>query len=137
MSYAAAEALQAAIYQHILADPGVSLLVGSAVYDAVPAGSLPQTYVSLGAETVLDRSDLSGSGAEHRLTVSVISEAAGFATAKAAAVAISDALEGADLALARGRLVFLKFDRAVARREGSGNTRRIDLRFRARVEDSV
>lgn len=137
MSYAVAEALQGAIYQEIQNDAGVTLLIGDAVYDAVPAGTLPETYVILGSETVLDRSDLSGAGAEHRLTISVMSEAAGFATAKAVAVAISDALEGADLTLTRGRLVFLKFDRAVARREGSANTRRIDLRFRARVEDNV
>ena len=137
MSYAMAEALQGAIYAQIQGDVAVSSLIGSAVFDAVPTGSLPETYAVLGAETVLDRSDKTAAGAEHRLTISVISDAAGFATAKAVAVAISDALEGADLSLTRGRLVFLKFDRAVARREGSGNTRRIDLRFRARVEDNV
>ena len=137
MSYAMAEALQGAIYQRIQGDAAATALIGDAVYDAVPSGTLPATYVVLGAEIALDRSDKSGSGAEHRLTISVISDVAGFATAKAVAVAISDALEGADLTLTRGRLVFLKFDRAVARREGSGNTRRIDLRFRARVEDNV
>lgn len=137
MSYAMAEALQSAIYTRIQSDAGVSALIGSAVFDEIPAGVLPETYVSLGTETVLDRSDMSGAGAEHRLTISVMSEAAGFATAKSVAVAISDALEGVDLVLTRGRLVFLKFDRAVARREGSANTRRVDLRFRARVEDNV
>ncbi|WP_127111748.1 DUF3168 domain-containing protein [Shimia sediminis] len=137
MSYAMAEALQGAIYTHLQGDAAVAALIGDAVYDEVPPGDLPGTYVSLGTETVLDRSDKSGAGAEHRLTISVISEAAGFAVSKAVAVAISDALEGADLTLARGRLVFLKFDRATARRAGSANTRRIDLRFRARVEDNV
>ncbi|WP_372884799.1 DUF3168 domain-containing protein [Shimia sp.] len=137
MSYAMSDALQSAIYQKLQNDTSLSSLIGAAVYDAVPAGVLPQTYVILGAETVLGRSDLSGDGAEHRLTISVISEAAGFATAKAAAVAICDALQGADLALSRGRLVFMTFDRATARRAGRGNTRRIDLRFRARVEDDV
>lgn len=137
MSYAMAEALQSAIYVHLQADAPLSLLIGTAIYDEVPSGVLPQTYVSLGLETARDRSDQSGHGAEHQLTISVMSEAAGFADAKAAAAAVSDALVEADLTLARGRLVFLKFDRATARRVGSANTRRIDLRFRARVEDNV
>ncbi|WP_073249865.1 DUF3168 domain-containing protein [Shimia gijangensis] len=137
MSYAVSKALQVAIYQRLQGDAGVTSLIGAAIFDEVPAGVLPETYVSLGAETVLDRSDKSGSGAEHRLTISILSEAAGFADAKAVAVAISDALEGADLTLTRGRLVYLKFDRATARREGTANTRRIDLRFRARVEDNI
>lgn len=137
MSYAISSALQAAVFLHLQADATVSSLVGGAIFDELPSGTIPSTYVSLGAETVLDRSDQSGAGAEHRLTISVMSEASGFAAAKAVAVAISDALSGDDLTLARGRLVFMKFDRATARREGSGNARRIDLRFRARVEDSV
>ena len=137
MSYGMAEGLQSAIYQHLQNDAQLTSLIGSAVYDEVPPGILPETYVSLGAETVLDRSDISRAGAEHRLTISVVSEAAGFATPKAVAVAVSDALDDADLTLVRGRLVFLNFDRATAKRVGSANTRRIDLRFRARVEDNI
>ena len=38
-------------------------------------------------------------------------------------------------ALARGRLVGLSFQRAVARRVDEGRVRRIDLSFRARVEE--
>ena len=137
MSYGMAEVLQVAIYQHLQNDASLTSLIASAIYDEVPAGTLPETYVSLGAETVLDRSDKTGSGAEHRLTISVVSEAAGFAQSKAVAVAVSDALDDADLVLTRGRLVFLNFDRAAAKRVGSANTRRIDLRFRARVEDNI
>jgi len=137
MSYGVAAALQAAVYQQLLADADVSALVGAAVYDALPAGVLPATYVSLGPETVRDRSDKSGAGALHVFTVSVVTETAGFGAAKAVAAAITDALTGAGLSLSRGRLVGLWFDRATARRTGSGGSiRRIDLRFRARVEDS-
>lgn len=137
MSYGVAGALQEAVYQHLLADPGVNALVGGGVYDALPAGPVPETYVSLGAEEVLDRSDASGAGALHRFTVSVISEASGFAAAKAVAAAVGDALLGADLVLSRGRVVGLWFERASARRSGrAGRVRRIDLRFRARVEDN-
>jgi hypothetical protein len=66
--------------------------------------------------------------------VSVVSSAAGFQAAKAVAVAVSDSLVDAELVLARGRLVGLRFVRAVARRLDEGRARRIDLTFRARVE---
>ena len=39
--------------------------------------------------------------------------------------------------LRRGSLIYLGFDRASATREGTGATRRIDLRFRARVQDDI
>lgn len=137
MSYGMAAALQAAVYQHLMADPGVAGLVGPDIYDALPAGTVPQTYVLLGPEEVRDASDRESGGAEHRFTVSVVSEVAGFAGAKAVAAAVSDALENAALALARGRLVGLWFERASARRTGTGGAvRQIDLRFRARVEDN-
>jgi hypothetical protein len=98
---------------------------------------VPQTYVSLGPEEVRDQSDADGAGALHRFTVSVISEASGFAVAKAVAGAVGDALLNSGLTLARGRLVGLWFERASARRGGkAGRVRRIDLRFRARVEDN-
>ena len=89
----------------------------------------------IGSEEVRDLSDASGSGAEHRFAVSVISEAAGFNAAKDLAVAISDALNTAPLVLSRGRLVGLWFQRATARRRDDGRVRRIDMTFRARVED--
>lgn len=135
MSYGVSQALQAAVYQTLSSDSAVAALVGAAIYDQIPAGAVPPLYVSLGPETVLDRSDRDTSGAEHRFVVSVVSDAAGFATAKAAAVAVSDALQNANMSLSRGQLIFLNFDRAVAKRDTSANLRRIDLRFRARVED--
>jgi hypothetical protein len=137
MSYGMAAALQTAVYQHLLADTGVSALVGAAIYDALPAGTLPQMYVTLGPEDVRDRSDKTGAGALHRFTVSVVTETAGFGAAKTVAAAIGDALLDVDLPLSRGRLVGLWFERAAARRTGTaGAIRRIDLRFRARVEDN-
>lgn len=136
MSYAMALALQQAIYQHLLADAALGTLVGTAIYDAVPPGTVPGTYVSLGAEDVREASDKSGAGAWHEIAVSVITDAAGFSDAKAAAGAISDALDGAALTLARGHLVALAFHRARARRVQDADVRRIDLRFRARVQDA-
>jgi hypothetical protein len=135
MSYAVAGALQVAVYQHLLADAGVSALVGTDVYDAIPTGTLPTTYVTLGPELARDKSDMTGAGAQHEFTVSVQTSAAGFAGAKDVAAVICDALVDADLALSRGHLVALNFYKAQALRDGNGE-RRIDLRFRARVDDN-
>lgn len=134
MSYAAAAALQEAVFQCLADDAGLADLVGGAIYDAPPPGRLPPLHVSLGPEEARDRSDGTGAGAEHRFTVSVISEASGFHLAKSAAGAVCDALLGAALPLARGRLAGLFFDRARAFRIDGGARRRIDLRFRARID---
>lgn len=136
MSYGVSAALQQAIYQRLQADSALGALVGDAIYDAAPPGIVTGTYVSLGPEEAADRSDVTGAGALHRFTVSVVTDAAGFSEAKAAAVAVSDALIEASLVLARGTLVYLKFVRAKARRVQDADIRRIDLVFVARVEDN-
>lgn len=136
MSYTLASALQAAVYQALTGDAEITSHVGDAIYDALPSGRKPDLYISLGPETVKDASDKTGHGAEHRFTISILSTAPGFATAKAVAGSVCDVLVDADLSLNRGRLVSLTFDRASAQRTDDGNGRRIDLRFRARVEDN-
>ncbi|KAJ56579.1 gene transfer agent protein [Actibacterium mucosum KCTC 23349] len=136
MSYGSAAALQAAVYQHLVADAPLDALVSGAIYDAVPGGTLPELYVSIGPEDVRDRSDATGGGALHVFTISVVENGAGFARAKAVSAAVSDALVDASLTLTRGTLVFLRFDRARARRVQSGQSRRIDLSFRAMIDDT-
>ncbi|MDJ0627300.1 MAG: DUF3168 domain-containing protein [Rhodobacter sp.] len=135
MSYAMAAALQAAVFAHLDADPALDALVGDAIYDAAPQGSVPELYVTLGPEDVRDRSDATGPGAMHDFVVSIVTDAAGFQLAKDAAAVVSDALVDAPLTLSRGRLVGLRFLKARAQRLSNGGQRKIDLRFRARVED--
>lgn len=135
MSYGVSAALQAAIYDRLSTDTALGAIVGSDIYDAVPSGALPSLYVTLGDEVARDRSDKTGDGAEHTFVVSVVTQVSGFQQAKQAAAAISDALHGAAPTLSRGRVVGLNFLRANATREQTGGVRRIDLRFRARVED--
>jgi hypothetical protein len=134
MSYAATAALQAAIYARLRADQALAVLVGDAIYDTLPDGDLPALYVVIGPEQVRDASDGSGLGAEHSLQISILGSQGGFGAVKAVAAAISDALDGADLNLARGRLVGIWFLRAEARRRETGRLRRIDMTFRARIE---
>ncbi|MGH1356063.1 MAG: DUF3168 domain-containing protein [Thalassovita sp.] len=136
MSYAMSAALQGAVFQHLIADATLSGLVGANVFDAVPSGVVPDTYVSLGPELVRDRSDKSNAGAEHEFTVTVYTTEAGFEAAKEVAAAICDALVDADLILSRGHLIALNFFKAQAVRDRKGQGRRIDLKFRARVEDN-
>ena len=136
MSYALSAALQAGVFQTLSADAVLTGLVGSDIYDALPSGTPPPLYVSLGQETALDASDKTGRGAVHRFTIRVTSDAPGFTTAKSVAGAVCDALLDQSIPLTRGRLVSMNFDRASATRTDSGNARQIDLRFRARVEDS-
>ena len=92
MSFALSGPLQAAVYGALSADAALAALVGSDIYDAVPSGSVPAIYVRLGSEAVRDASDVSGAGAVHQFTVSVITTNPGFASAKAVAGAVSDAV---------------------------------------------
>jgi hypothetical protein len=135
MSYGITAALQAAVYGALSGDAAVTTLSGGAIYDALPPGPVPPLYAMLGPERVRDASDKTGAGAVHDFAVTVVSEAAGFASAKALAAAISDALAGADVSLTRGRLVRMGFLRARARRINGG--REIELWFRAIVDEDA
>jgi len=135
MSYGVAAALQAAVYAQLTNDGTLAAIVGTDIFDALPSGTLPSLYVALGPEVVKDQSDKTGAGALHELIVSVVTDVAGFAQAKAAAAAVSDAMVDADLTLTRGQLVSLNFYKATAARVGTGDIRQINLVFRARVAD--
>ena len=135
MSYGVSAALQTAVFGALFNDETLDALVAGAVFDAEPLGTLPERYVSLGAERAQDRSDASGAGAVHEFDVSVVTESDGFFVAKQIAAAVSDVLVDADLSLSRGRLVSLQFRKAKATRVETGRVRRIDLMFRARVQD--
>jgi Protein of unknown function (DUF3168) len=131
MSYGAAAALQSAIFARL---SGWAGLTGVSIVDEVPTGGGRGTFVLMGPEVALDRGDGTAGGAEHQLQISVISDAKGFLAAKTAAAAVSAALVGAPLTLTAGTLVSLGFVRANARRLEQGDSRRIDMTFRARID---
>lgn len=130
MSYAAAAALQTAIFARLAGFPA---LAGVTIVDAMPPGSGNGTFILLGPEIATDKGDQTGAGAEHLVAIAVISDASGFLAAKTVAAAVSGALVNAALVLTTGSLVSLFFQRANARRLDEGDIRRIDLTFRARV----
>ncbi|MDK8872858.1 DUF3168 domain-containing protein [Paracoccus sp. SSJ] len=137
MSYRGTAALQAAVYRALREDGALGALVGDAIHDAMPVTPPAGIHVSLGPEEVRDAGDMTAPGAVHDFVVSVLSGAevaGGFGAVKAAAVAVSEALENAEMALDRGRLAGLWFLRARARRAENGAGRRVDLTFRARID---
>ncbi|MBM3606220.1 MAG: DUF3168 domain-containing protein [Alphaproteobacteria bacterium] len=137
MSYQAGAALQAAIYQRLRSDAALTNLVGDAIFDAMPVDSPSGVFVALGPEEVRDASDATARGSRHDFIISVMSgndPGAGFAMVKAAAAAVSDALEQGGLVLTRGHLAGLWFLRASARRMKNGAARQVDLTFRARID---
>lgn len=137
MSYAASVALQSAVYLRLRDDDALAALVGDAIFDAMPVDAPSGVYVSLGPEDVRDASDVTARGSQHDFIVSVLSgsdEATGFGSVKAAAVAVSQALEREDLTLDHGRMAGLWFRRAKAKRVEGGAARRVDLTFRARID---
>ena len=135
MSYAMSQALQVAVFARLSADAGLTGLVGTAIFDALPPGDVPPLYVALGSEKARDASDADGTGAVHEFTISIVTALAGFAAAKRAGAAVCDALLAAPLVLGRGRVIGFRFFKAEAARVGTGDTRRIDLIFQARLSD--
>lgn len=130
------DALQRGVFETLSADAALQAIVGAEIHDGRPAGPVPDLFVTLGPEEVRDRSDKTRRGAEHRFEVMVVTTRDGFQDAKAAAAAIGDALDEARPVLTRGRVVSLHFLRARARRLRAGQTRAIEMTFRAIVEDS-
>ena len=135
MSFSNSAALQSAIYAKLSEDPKILELVGGHIYDAMPSGDLPELFISLGAEVMYDKSDVTGTGTDHDLTLSVITTKAGFLTAKMSSSAVGLSLHGPLPELKQGRIVFFNFVRATARRDTDSQTRRIDMLFRARLAD--
>jgi len=133
MSYGMTAELQAAVFATLQGDAALEAVVGGAIYDALPDGAVPALFVSLGPEKVRDASDKIAGAALHDFSVSVISDAAGFQSAKQAAAAVSDAVLGAELALGRGQVARLSFLKARAVKNTAG--RRIDIWFRALLDD--
>ena len=135
MTFAVSHALQAGIFGALSNDAALSGLVGANIYDAPPSGAAPETYIVIGDEIARDRSTKTYNGAAHDFVVNVVSDTAGFATAKQVAAAVCDALIDVTMPLSRGRLVGLRFRSARAVRDDSPGQRQIDLRFRAFVAD--
>lgn len=135
MSALFAAGLQAGVYARLRDDAGLAGLVGAAIYDAPPALAPDETdYVLIGEEVVRPNGSKTSVGALHDFDVTVVSGRDGFDAAKRTAAAVCVALVDAPLALEAGRLVSLRFLRAVAERGAAPARRTVTLRFRAVVD---
>lgn len=137
MSYAASVALQAAVYERLRGDEALGDLVGDAIFDAMPVEPPGGVHVSIGPEEVDEAGDVTAQGSRHDFEISVLSgtgQSGGFGMVKAAALAVTEALERGGLELDHGHLVGLWFLRAKARRVENSTARRVDLTFRARID---
>lgn len=132
MTYALAAPLQTAVYDRLTGDPA---LAGVPVFDAAPDGAIGAVHVVLGAEDVRDRSDKTGRAAQHRFVLTVAGDGGGFHALKETAAAVEAAL-GEELVLGRGRVALMRFERAVARRDRDGTRRRVEMTFRALLDDN-
>ena len=135
MTYAISDALQQAVYQTLLAIRLSPPWWAQTSMTPCQRGACRSPMSALDLKEVQEASDKDGAGARHELTISVVTDTSGFQLAKEVAGAICDALIDAQLSLNRGHLVGLWFLRAKAARSNSGTSRRIDLTFRARVQD--
>ncbi|MGH1577209.1 DUF3168 domain-containing protein [Planktotalea sp.] len=133
MSVLLSDVLQSAVYDRLVANVELGAIVNAHIYDAMPAGPVPDLYVLIGEEVVKDSSDVSGAGSQHDVLISLISTADSFLTLKQAASAVWTALDSSDLVLSEGRVVGFWFRASTAKRSSSGQ-RKIDLKFRARLE---
>lgn len=140
MSYAMSHALQEAVFTTLTQDAGLLALVGQDIYDAPPQvdpAEVPAVSVTLGPERVRDGSTKTSSGAVHDFTVMVHARTEGFSRPKAAAAAVCEALLDVPITLARGHLINLRMLSARAVRGPAAEPRRVELRFRAVLQDTV
>ncbi len=134
MPTAASAALRAAIHDALIADTGLTgLLGGPKVYDEPPrAAAFP--YVTLGETRVADYSTGSETGEEHQMVLHAWSRQGGTREAHLIAGALLQALDDAPLTLTDHALVNLRFSVADIRREADGRTYHALVRFRAVTE---
>lgn len=141
MTYALSWALQEALFAAICADPVCSETFGHRIYDGPPPLSgdaeTQGLYLTFGDEEANDWSTATDLGASHLVRLDVHAPRRSFAEAKRAAAALSDAILGADFQMSRGRVVNTRFVDARTRREEGDALRRIEMRFRIIVEDTV
>lgn len=139
MSVALSGELQGAVYGVLAGDTVLAALVGTDIYDApLPSGgALPVgEHVTLGEEIVKPFDSVTSSGGVHDFDITVHSTANGFAAAKVVSGVVGDILIDANLSISGGNLVSLRFLKARAKRGNAPELRRIEMRFRAVVEDN-
>ena len=141
MTYALAWPLQEGLYSLLTTDPGCTAQLGGRVYETPPPfgpdAAAEGVYLTLGDEEARDWSTSSDQGSEHFVRLDIHAARQSYAEAKAAAAAVSDAVLAGTLSMTRGRLISARFVDAKTDRDEAGQLRRIELRFRQVLEDTL
>ena len=141
MTYALGWPLQQALFATLCESPVCKTHFNGQIFDApLPFGSeaAPEgLYLIIGDEEVQDWSTTSDAGAVHLVSLNIHAPRRGFSEAKQAAADVSDAILGGTLHLERGRVVNIRFVDANTHREEADQLRRIEMRFRITLEDTV
>lgn len=140
MTYALSWPLQQALYALFCENAVCAEHFAHRIYDAPPPlleGSAPEgVYLTFGDEEVDDWSTGSDAGAVHIVAITINAPRRGFAEAKQAAAAVSDAILGGGLTPIRGRIVNTRFVDAKTKRAENDALRQITMRFRITLEDT-
>lgn len=132
--------VQDAIVRRLKADATVTALVGTRIYDRVPAGANGITaqfpYVSWGPEQEVPQDADCIDAAELFITLDVWSQQPGYVEVKRIASAIRASLNDASLTLTDNAFVYLAYDGRRLLRASDGLTSQAVLTFRAGVEQN-
>lgn len=141
MTYALAWPLQQGLFALLCESPLCTKHFNGQIFDApLPFGAEAAPdglYLIIGDEEVQDWSTATDAGAVHLISLNIHAPRRGFAEAKQAAADISDAILNGALTLERGRVINIRFVDAETHREESDQLRRIEMRFRITLEDTV
>ncbi|MEM0990721.1 MAG: DUF3168 domain-containing protein [Pseudomonadota bacterium] len=141
MTYALAWPLQQGLYELLTTNAACQAFFGNRVHDAAPPfgpdAAAEGLYLTIGDEEVRDWSTGCDQGAEHFIRLDVHAPRQSYAEAKEAAAAVSDAVLTGPIQLARGALVNARFVDARTARDEAGQLRRIEMRFRIILEDTL
>lgn len=125
--------LQGAIINRLKADPAVTALVGTRIFDSVPASAL-FPYISYGPSDALQTDADCINGIDIDVQIDVWSRSPGFPEAKKINGAVRNALHDVDLVLATNGLVFLEHRQTSTRRDPDGLTSHGIVQLNAFIE---
>lgn len=134
MSVSPVIVLRKAIRARLIADaPLVVALGGPRVYEEAPQGAATPYALFLDAQ-MRDWSSAGSRGAEHFVTIAVVSTQRGLGSALDTAQQIVELLDEAPLSLEGHALVDLRFISMDTKRDASGRFARVAMLFRATTE---
>jgi len=134
MTEPAAVALRKAMLARLSGSAPLAAAIGGAkIYDEAPRGA-EAPYVLFADAQMRDWSTPGAPGAEHFVTLSVVSTARGTLEAMTIAGLVSALLDEAPLTLAGHALIDLRFVTSETRRDANGRFAKVNLRFRATTE---